>query len=42
MDGTNAAGGTLDDDTHADGTFDDDTLVDNYVLDGDDYNYKFI
>ncbi|CAF1356571.1 unnamed protein product [Rotaria sordida] len=41
MDDTNAdvaaAGGRLDDDTHADRTFDD-----NYILNDDYYNYKFI
>ncbi|CAF1328931.1 unnamed protein product [Rotaria sp. Silwood1] len=46
MDDTNTDGadasGTLDDDTHTIGTFDDDTLVDNYILDDDDYIYKFI
>ncbi|CAF3507562.1 unnamed protein product [Rotaria sp. Silwood1] len=36
MNDTNAAG------ADAGCTLDDDTLVDNYILDGDDYNYKFI
>ncbi|CAF3640935.1 unnamed protein product [Rotaria sp. Silwood1] len=36
MDDTNTDG------ADAGGTLDDDTLVDNYIFDDDDYNYKFI
>ncbi|CAF5104062.1 unnamed protein product, partial [Rotaria sp. Silwood1] len=35
MDDTNTDG------ADAGGTLDDDTLVDNYIFDDDDYNYKF-